>query len=254
MMESLGRTSLFRILNPTPRSRLVLEYTASLSQDHQNRIPAASAIGETREMLPVVGRGSARLISPPLQPQQIGGGDYVALDMGSWGNTFPDHRSFIMSLWGRQYVADNRRIVGFCRDISLISEDQYLAMQTPHAIQSFPEDLKNKNLEYSGIYEDGWVAELSEMVLRQDDGDSHLVVSVLVPAFPGRRVASWAALLVDGREVERKQVDSSAVGFDVLVPGQGRRRIALRFDQAVSLPSPDSRPVSAQLRYVGFQP
>jgi hypothetical protein len=254
MMESLGRTSLFRILNPTPRSRLVLEYTASLSQDHQNRIPAASAIGETREMLPVVGRGSARLISPPLQPQQIGGGDYVALDMGSWGNTFPDHRSFIMSLWGRQYVADNRRIVGFCRDISLISEDQYLAMQAPHAIQSFPEDLKNKNLEYSGIYEDGWVAELSEMVLRQDDGDSHLVVSVLVPAFPGRRVASWAALLVDGREVERKQVDSSAVGFDVLVPGQGRRRIALRFDQAVSLPSPDSRPVSAQLRYVGFQP
>ena len=159
-----------------------------------------------------------------------------------------------MSLWGRQYVADNRRVVGFCRDISLISDHQYLAMQAPRAIQSFPGDLKNKNLEYSGIYEDGWVAELSEMVLQQDDGNSHLVVSVLVPAFPGRRVASWAALLVDGREVERKPVDSSAVGFDVLVPGQGRRRISLRFDHAVSLPSPDSRPVSAQLRYVGFQP
>jgi hypothetical protein len=253
-MESLGRISLFRVLNPSPRVRLVLEYTASLNQDGKNRIPAASAIGDMREMFTPVGRGSARLISPAFQPQPIAGGDYVALDMGGWGSTFRDRRSFIMSLWGRQYVADNRRIVGFCRDISLISEDQYLAMQAPRAIQSFPGDLKNKNLEYSGIYEDGWVAESSEMVLQQDDGNSHLVLSVLVPSFPGRRVASWTALLVDGREVERKPVDSSAVGFDVLVPGQGRRRISLRFDQAVSLPSPDSRPVSAQLRYVGFQP
>jgi len=98
------------------------------------------------------------------------------------------------------------------------------------------------------------VGESSDVVLQQDDGDSHLVVSVLVPVLEGRRVASWVALLVDDQEVERKPVASGAVAFDVRVAGQGRRRISLRLDHAVSLPSPDSRPVSAQIRYVGFQP
>jgi hypothetical protein len=253
-MAALGRTSLFRVLNPATHARVVLEYTASLNQDHENLIPAASAIGETRTQFTAVGRGSARLISPEVQPQQIAGGDYVALDMGEWGHTFPDRRSFIMGLWGRRYVADNRRIVGFCRDISLISDDRYASLQAPKAIQTFPSDLSNKNLEYSGIYEDGWVAESSDMVLQQDSGDSYLVVSVMVPMLQGQMAASWVALLVDGREVERKRLASSGVGFNVPVRGEGRRRIGLRFDKAVSLPSPDTRPVSARLRYVGFQP
>ncbi len=253
-MAALGRISLFRVLNPAPHLRVVLEYTASLNQDHENRIPAASAIGDAREMFTAVGRGSARLISPEVQPQQIAGGDYVAVDMGDWGHTFPDRRSFIMGLWGRRYVTDNRRIVGFCRDISLISGDRYSALQAPQAIQTFPGDLKNKNLEYSGIYEDGWVAESSDIVLQQGHGASYLVVSLLVPTLQGRKPASWAALLVDGREVERKPVASSGVGFNVPVRGEGRRRIGLRFDNVVSLPSPDSRPVSARLRYAGFQP
>lgn len=253
-MAALGRISLFRVLNSAPHARVVLEYTASLNQDHENRIPAASAIGDTRAMLTAVGRGSARLISPEVRPQQIAGGDYVAIDMGDWGHTFPDARSFITGLWGRRYVTDPRRIVGFCRDISLISDDQYSALQAPRAIQTFPGDLKNKNLEYSGIYEDGWVAESSDMVMQQNAGAAYLVVSVLVPTLQGRRAASWVALLVDDRLVDRKPVASSGVGFNVSVRGQGRRRIGLRFDKAVSLPSPDTRPVSARLRYVGFQP
>ena len=252
-MASLGRVALFRVLHPSPRVRLVLDYSASLNQDKENRIPPASAIGDTREMFNAVGRGSARLISPVLQPQQIAGGDYVSLDMGTWGHTFPDHRSFIMGLWGRHFVADSRRLVGFCRDISLISDDEYFAIRAPSAVQSFPGDLKNKSLEYSGVYEDGWVAESSYLVLQQDDGANHLVVSVLVPTLKGRRTASWMALLVDGHEVARKPVTSSSVGFELSIPGRGRRQIGLRFDNAVSLPSPDTRPVSGQIRYVGFQ-
>ncbi|HEX4231401.1 MAG TPA: hypothetical protein VHZ07_22210 [Bryobacteraceae bacterium] len=253
-MASLGRVALFRVLHPSTPVHLVVEYTASLNHDGKNLIPAASAIGGTREMFPAVGRGSARLISGALQPQRIAGGEYVALDMGAWGRAFPDQRSFIMGLWGREYLADSRRIVGFCRDISLISDDQYHAIQAPSAVRSFPGDLENKSLEYSGIYEDGWVAESSYMVLQQNDGANHLVVSLLVPTLKGRRPAAWAALLVDGREVARKHVDSgSVIGFNALIPGEGRRRIGLRFDNAVGLPSPDTRPVSALIRYAGFQ-
>ena len=253
-MQSLGRISLFRVLNPTRLVHLVLEYTASLNQDQQNRIPPASVIGSNPGNVP---GGRARLGAsgvPGVQLQQIEGGGYVSLDMGTWGRIFPDQRSFIMSLWGRQYPADNRRIVGFCRNISLISDDQYLAMQPPRAIQSFPRDLHNKSLQYSGVYEDGWVAESSDIVLQQDAGNMHLVVSALVPVLPGRRAASWVAVLVDGQEVERKPLVSSDVGFVLSIPGRGPRRIGLRFDKAVNLPSPDGRPISAQLRYAGFQP
>jgi len=73
--------------------------------------------------------------------------------------------------------------------------------------------------------------------LQQDAGASYLVVSVLIPKLQGRRAATWVALLVDGREVERKLVASSGVGFNVPVMGEGRRRIGLRFDTAVSLTS-----------------
>ena len=157
-----------------------------------------------------------------------------------------------MRLWGRKYVADNRRIAGFTRDISLMSSGQYDAIRPPSSVQTFPRDLKNKNLEYSGIYEDGWVAESSEMVLQPDEGATHLIATALVPTVKGNRTASWAVLSVDGVEIARKTIGSNAVAFDVPFTGTGRHRISLQFDRSTGLPSPDFRPVSAQLRYVGF--
>jgi hypothetical protein len=251
-MQSLGRISLFRVLDPSPQVRLFLEFTSSLNADGRNLIPAAGAIGAGRAVFHAVGRGSGRLISPPITPQRIAGGDYVLLDMGTWGTTFVDRRSALMRLWGREHVTDNRRIVGFSRDISLMSSEQYDSIRPPSAVQTFPRDLKDKNLEYSGIYEDGWVAEASELVLQPDEDATHLIATALVPSLNGSRTASWAALDIDGAEIARKTIDSNAVTFDVPFAAKGRRRIGLRFDRSAALPSPDTRPVSAQLRYAGF--
>jgi hypothetical protein len=64
-------------------------------------------------------------------------------------------------LWyGRQFALDDRRLVGFTRDISVLTDEQYRAMPRPTKISNFPADLRNnKGLEYSGIYEDGWTAQ-----------------------------------------------------------------------------------------------
>lgn len=253
-MAALGRDSLFRVLNPSSSARLVLEYTATLNGDGENRIPAASAIGEERQMFEVEGRGSGRFFSPPLQTQDIEGGHYVALDMGSWGRTFPEHRSRIARLYGDDIPLDSRRIVGFVRDISLVSDIEYASLSAPQAIQLFPADLDNKDLEYTGIYEDGWVAESSYAVLQQPESSATLVVELKVPMSQGRAVASWAAVLVDGREVARQSAASGSVLFKIPVPGSGKRRVGLRFERAVPLPVPDGRPASARIRYVGFQP
>ena len=124
-MAALGRISLWRILNASPRVRLVVEYTASLNSDRENRIPPARAIGQERYTFTVEGRGSARLFSSPMLTQSIDGGEYVLLDMGTWGFRFPERRSWIMSLYGNDVLSDPRRIVGFTRDISLISNKDY---------------------------------------------------------------------------------------------------------------------------------
>jgi hypothetical protein len=252
-MASTGRVSLFRILNPSGQFRVYVEYTASLNSDGHNYIPAADAIGSQRVPFGAIGRGSAHLISPLLEGQTIDDGQYVALDFGTWGQTFAPRRSAILRLWGRDVPSDSRRIVGFTRDISLISEQDYAALDAPHSIQWFPRDLTNKNLEYSGIYEDGWVAESSYVVLKAPQEFSTLAVSVSVPELRGRRAASWVALLVDGQEVGRQPASSATIGFRIPVRGSGKRRIELRFDRADSLPAPDGRPISALIRYVRFQ-
>jgi hypothetical protein len=252
-MASIGRVTLFCVVNPSSAVRMVVSYTASLNADRQNSIPPASVIGDERRMLTVTGRGSARLFSAPIHPQQIDGGSFVALDMGTWGWSFPDHRSWLMRLYGKDVLPDSRKIVGFGRDISLISEEEYSSLQAPRSIQLFPSDLSKRDLEYSGIYEDGWIGESSYAVLSQPEGSPDLVVSLAVPMLHGRPASSWAAVLLDGKEVGRQSIHSGLVFFNIPVQGWGKRRVELRLDRADNLPEPDNRPVSARVRFIGFR-
>jgi hypothetical protein len=252
-MAALGRVSLFRVLNPARQLRLVVEYTASLNADRDNRIPPASVIGASRMSLPFQGRGSARLFSPVIQPQTIEGGCYLALNMGTWGNFFPQSRAALVWLYGRDILPDFRRIVGFARDISVLSEEEYETLRTPEHIQGFPADLANKNLEYSGVYEDGWVAESSFVVLKPPAGPCSLVVRATIPRLHGVVAASQMTVLLDGTEIARRSLGVGEVRLRIpIASGNDRRRIDLFFDRADNLPAPDNRPVSAQLQFVGF--
>jgi hypothetical protein len=63
----------------------------------------------------------------------------------------------LMRWYGVQFALDDRRLVGFTRDISVLTDEQYRAVPRPTKISKFPDDLlENKGLEYSGVYEDGW--------------------------------------------------------------------------------------------------
>ena len=81
-MAGAGRHLLFQVLNPSPRVRLALEITDSLNGDGENSLPPAVAVGDRRERFPTTGRGSARVFSPPLRPQEIGGRLFLAIDGG----------------------------------------------------------------------------------------------------------------------------------------------------------------------------
>lgn len=251
-MSGVGRVILYEVLHPSPRVRLEMEFSASVLSDGRNAIPPVQAIGAQRLSFGALGRGSARLFSPPLETQTIDGRHYVAVDMGAPGRLFPQQRSGLMRWFGAAIPLDSRRITGFLRDVSALDEQEYVNFRAPGEVANFPADLGRKELEYSGIYEDGWVAEDSFVQLRQPPEGSQLTVRAMVPALPPR--ATSLRVFADGNPVANAPL--RAGDNEVQVPLEGpaaRRRIELRFDSVTALPAPDGRLVSAQLKFVGFR-
>jgi hypothetical protein len=250
-MAGLGRYVLFRVLNPTPRVRLVVSLTTTLRHDADNVLPPAAAVGASRARLPFVGRGSGRVFSPPLRAQTIAGQPYVLLDVGVAGRLTPVPRHGLESLYGKSVVLDPRLLTAYLRDISLVSDAQYRRLRAPSALRRFPADLSNPGLEYSGFYEDGWVAERSyavlagghsgDLVIRADD--------VLQPAAKRLRV------LVNGRTVLSRSVLPGALDLRVpIAASRGRRRIEIEWAASTPLKAPDLRPVSAHMSFIGVLP
>jgi hypothetical protein len=250
-MSAVGRVLLFEVLHASHGLRLQMEYTASLQSDGRNTIPPVQAIGAQRKPFGAVGRGSARLFSSPLEPQMIGGRQYVAIDMGADGRLFKQHRSGLMRWFGTSIPLDSRRINGFMRDVSAVDAEQYDNLQAPTSVSHFPVDLACKDLEYSGVYEDGWVAEESFFRLRQSAQRAQLIVRAMVPGL-GQKPTTLR-VFVDGSQVAQAQLRPGDNEVRTTVQRTaGLRRIDLRFDSSTALPAPDGRVVCAQLKFIGF--
>jgi hypothetical protein len=254
----IGRWMLLRVVNPSDQPRLMVNMTASLKSDDENQLPPAIVIGSERWPIPFVGRGSGRVFSAPITPVEIAGGVYVGVDMGVDGKEFPDRRPGLLSLYGNDIPLDRRLLTGFVRDISMVSREDFEQMSPPRSVQAFPADFMNRDLEYSGVYEDGWNSEASFFTLTQPAGGSTIVARGEVPLIDGPDFATELHLLVDGEEVARRVLRPGP--FDIRGPvafGGGRRRVDLRFSELQLLEGSgeqhDGRPVAALMQFVGFE-
>ena len=253
-MSSTGRHILFEILKPSPGGRLLFDFSSTWNADHDNSLPPAEVVGDRRYRLPLHGRGAARVVSPPITPQHIGALDYIDLDMGREGKTIDAPRTGLMRLYGSDVLLDIRWITGFARDISYLSEEEYQRMQPPAGIWSFPDGLLPPDLEYSGIYEDGWVSEDSTYTLTQTPERPELAVSGFIPKIGASTAAAEGVLAVDGAEVSRRVLPRGDFEWRVPVAFRpGRREVELKFSRLEHLPGPDNRPVAAKLRSIGFE-
>jgi hypothetical protein len=254
-MAALGRHFLFEVINPTPKVRLVMELSTTLKNDGVCALPPAASIGSERVRFPLLGCGSARIISPPLSPQVIQGRSYLAIDMGVEGVRFEDHRAGLAALWRNDLHCDRRYFTAFGRDISAISEEEYARLKPPSVLSSFPQDLRCRDLEYCGLYEDGWVARSADVWLTQPEGPSEFVVQGEVPQIPGvADTGNEVEVRIDGTTLLRRKLGTG--NFDLHCPvgaGPGRRKIELRFQTTHNLPEPDKRPFAARLLKLGFE-
>lgn len=248
--SSLGRHLLFQTVNPSNQPRVVMELTSTVAKQFGSELPRPSV-----ENSPInfVGRGSGRVFSEPFTPSKIDGAAYVSIDMGRDGMQFPSATKGLMLLYGREIPADQRRITAFGRDISLISEEQYQSLQPPASLQKFPADLANKNIEYSGIYEDGWISERSFFVLSAQPASKFLVVKGTVPQIKDPNFSSVLNVSLNGKVTAQPKIGLG--NFEVKVPVsalQSRQRVDLVFTNYQQLPGADGRITGGKIDFIGF--
>ncbi len=153
-----GRFNVFHIINPSPDLRVIVDFSRTSLGAGRTELPdKATIIGDLDYHLPFVGFGSARVVSPIIKPEYYEGQAYMTVDFGDVARVINKDKTGLMRWYGLKFALDDRRLIGFTRDISVITDQAYRALPRPSKISVFPRDLlNNKGLEYSGLYEDGW--------------------------------------------------------------------------------------------------
>jgi hypothetical protein len=193
------------------------------------------------------------MLSAPISPRAIDGRYYVALDMGADPQMIPFDRRGLAALYKRDLNLDPRRIVGFARNISLFTEEQVMAMTAPSAVEHLPTDLFNPGLLFSGVYEDGWIAEAAKFRLGSSGQSRSVRITVHLPGVGALSAGAMIDVLVDGQQMERRRLVPGDVELVVPVtPATGPRWVEIRFDTTERLPQPDSRIVSVLLKSIAL--
>ena len=244
-MAGAGRYILLRVINPSKKPRLMLEMTASFNLDRESRLPPAKIFAQPNIPLRTVGRGSARLYSQRLTPLQFGEAYVIGIDMGTDGRRFTDEKGNL--------TPDTRRLTAFIRDISLVSDEAYTAMKAPARVAAFPEGLADKNLEYSGIYEDGRIGERAFLRLAGPKEPAQFRVSGMMAEDPQKSGVWQLIVRVDGTEKAREALKPGpfTISFDV-ASSEKASTVELEVNTSDPLSVLDRRSASVRLSSVGW--
>ena len=127
------------------------------------------------------------------------------------------------------------------------------AIQIVSEVSCFPTDLANTALLHDGIFEDGWLAACSSLLLGAHSDTSRLKVRGEVPYFGGYNFSTALSVSIDGNRMAQPRL--CAGKFEIVIEPLGRRglhRIELAFSDLQRLPDPDERWVGAKLDFIGF--
>lgn len=257
---AIGQKLVFQVINPTPVVRLRLSLTDSILGQGNTHLPEQAVVLGGQEVpapLGLVGSGSANVYSAPMHVLPLNGWTYLALDlMRPPSHLYSGRATGLNRLYNSVVQLDSRLLNGYCRDISLISEEEYQHLRRPSSVNRFPRDLLDQpGLEYSGFYEDGWISRHAFVTLGAVRPGEQVVLKGMLPLLPGNLLAS------NRLEV---RLNGRLVSTAVLVPGEfevsspvdfiaGQVRVDLSFAQEAPLPSNDLRPVAALVRSIAIQ-
>lgn len=255
---AIGRHLLFRVINPSKMVRLRIAMTASILGNGRTDLPATASIQYGRDEtapLGLVGSGSANIYSPPLHPAWVNGAAYVAIDLGRPPIPLglPAHK--IKAAYNSGISLDTRLALGYCRDISLVDEATYLSRGRPRLISKFPHDLLGDRVEYSGIYEDGWMARTAFVVLGAGRTGDRLLVTGLRPELPGfSSRPARVNVLINGQAAVSKSLGPGSFSLEAILDRDADSvKVTVETELSGFLPDPDNRPVSLLLESIHLE-
>lgn len=259
-IAGIGRYFLFEVTSPSPELYLRVAVTKSILNNGRTKLFKHALVkGEYDLPANFKGNGAANLFIGPLSPLIINGSSYLALDFGEEGQLLEKDTTGIMSLFRKTKRIDPRYLIGYARDISAITAEQYATMERPRSIKDFPKDLAEaKTLEFSGWYEDGWISQHSYVVLGPRKQGEDLVIKGIIPGtekFISERQA--VTVSVNGISIcDQQKLKTGPFELIFHSPSDEKKststRIDIEFSEVDKLPTPDDRPVSAKINYLGF--
>ena len=245
-----GRYLLFRVEHPTKKQRLVLELTTTLLADGKSELPPATVAGETKVSIGLEGHGAARVLSPPFAPLVVDGVAYALLDLGVEARLMNTPRFGLMGLYGKSVALDYRQVVAFIRKIRAVDSDGAHENVAPIRISNFPADLRNPDLQFSGIYEDGWIGDRGFVTL-SSAAPGKAIIRGTVPGGIGIESVELTMTAGSSPPVTKLLKPGS---FEIEAPvGAGENRINFQFSGIGRLPAPDNRPAAAVLSSISIE-
>ncbi|MBT7486005.1 MAG: hypothetical protein HN673_06520 [Rhodospirillales bacterium] len=253
-MSGLGRYLQLMVVSPSKTLRVKMEISTTLMKHFDSRLPVPSLYAKSIQKIKFKGRGSARVFSDPITPLYINGVPVIAIDMGRKPERFPSRAIGLMRLYGTTVNRDPRLLTAFGRDISLVSEEKYRNFSPPSNLVNFPQGLENSELEYSGIYEDGYISEESFFILRQPSSTKKFKIEGLIPYIDQDTFKTIMILRIDGVDIVKKELGLGKFLVEIpVMPSQSsNRRVEISFSRAQKLPGADARISAAKINFLGF--
>lgn len=254
----LGRFMVLRVERPDQEFYLRVSASKTFMRSANTAWNDGSRIlGEQDVPLNFRGNGAANRIVGPIRPVRVGDEAYIAIDFHETAVQFPHERHGLQALYNQIVPLDSRKLVGYGRDISALSPQEFATLERPSRVANFPDDLLfARGLEFSGIYEDGWLSPESEFVLGGGGPQAWIRVRGFVPNnMPGSPIGTglMRVRLPTGTVDLPAQIGS----FDWLLPvgaADKAARIAMSFTASSVLPHGDDRPVAAKLELLEVFP
>jgi hypothetical protein len=254
-MSALGQVVLMQALNPTPASRLSLEISSTVLEQNSRVLPRAEISGEINSVFDIVGRGSARALSTVVNPFEVAGLKFLQLNFLNEGRYFKNTKGGLNGLYNKQITLDPRKIVTFGKAINLTNRSEVL-FDAPERIGSFPKDLENEELLYSGIYETGWLSEDSYFYLKSSGRNNSLKLTGFVPLVKNKDFVTNIEITIDGKQVAKRnlQVGDFEFNLNALSIKPGVHRVGIRFDKFQNIQGKQELYATSFLRQLGFFP
>ena len=253
--NGIGRFMLLRVENPSPKIYLRIAATRTLVTGHTAWNPAAIVHGAEDLPLGAIGNGAFNVFVGPLVPEEFEGAHYVAIDFAEFPRQLLDYRPGLKRLYHQKVPLDYRRLIGWARDVSALTEEEFNALQRPRTVSNFPQDLAlARTLEFAGAYEDGWVSPSVRFVLDGSRPGELLRLRGVVPAIAGSPLGT-GRVRVKINDTDICEVGAPTGTFDWVLPiakPAHTTKVELQFSASTPLPGRDQRLSSAKLEFVGL--